>query len=279
MSALVFNRLISVSGVPANADSTPTISIIRTDTSATVVATTSTGITNPSTGQYSYTLTNPIAGVTYQSTWTFIVDGQTFAPTKSITAPDSILPIDWHYSDKAAFEIFNGYVSTNIEDDLNSQNTSTDDQDESNDANDDILNDAGTRGDAYIDGRLAALGWTVPLTAMDARTTTTLRDLSNHACRWQLAESSNYALFTSGTTSIEQAAKTGKADKKYVDDFFQQLQDGETTLVATGGPSTPSASSASGRISVSVGHEKVYPGTQGIAPRAHRRGIFVGGCW
>jgi hypothetical protein len=280
VSAIVFNRFIKNkdSGDPVNADSTPTISIVRTDTSETVVATTSTGITNPSTGQYTYTLDSPVAGVAYQSTWTFVVSGQTVSPQKTVIAPDSSLPVDWHYSNKSAFEIFNGFISTNIESDLDSQNSGTDDANASLTTNDDKLDDAGTRGDAYIDSRLAALGWAIPLTGMDARTTTTLRDLSNHACRWQLAESRNYGLYVQNGSSID-PAKVGLSDKKYVDDFFQGMEDEKVVLTASGGPTPQTTTSLSGRISASVGHAKVYPGTQGIYVPTHRRwGAFGGRC-
>lgn len=86
MSALLFQRQIKVANVATNADSTPTIAIIRLDTNATVVATTTTGVTNPATGQYSYMLSSPVAGVTYRATWTFIINGQTVTASSDLTA-------------------------------------------------------------------------------------------------------------------------------------------------------------------------------------------------
>lgn len=87
VSQLQFDISVKVSGVLANADSTPTISIIRLDTSAVVVATTSSGITNPTTGQYQYLLASPMSGVTYQSTWNVVVDDDAISFQKNVTAP------------------------------------------------------------------------------------------------------------------------------------------------------------------------------------------------
>jgi len=86
MAELIFNRTIRVSGTLTNADSAPTITIVRLDTMATVVATTSTGITNPTTGAYSYTLSSVVAGVQYQATWVFVINGQTTSSPQIKTA-------------------------------------------------------------------------------------------------------------------------------------------------------------------------------------------------
>jgi uncharacterized phiE125 gp8 family phage protein len=88
--SIIFNRSITVSGIATNADVVPTIAIIRTDTSATVVATTSTGITNPSTGSYSYTLSDTVEGVTYRATWTFIVNGKSITTSSEVTEATGI---------------------------------------------------------------------------------------------------------------------------------------------------------------------------------------------
>lgn len=85
--SLIFTRQIRVAGVLTNADSTPTISIIRTDTSATVQATTN--MTAVSTGIYSFTLSSPIAGVTYRATFTVIVNGATYSSSSDQTASDT----------------------------------------------------------------------------------------------------------------------------------------------------------------------------------------------
>lgn len=92
MSAILFQRTVRVSGVLTDADSTPTISIVRLDSGATVLATTSTGITNPSTGRYAYELSDPVDGVRYKATWTMIVNGQTVTSSSETTAGSSDTP-------------------------------------------------------------------------------------------------------------------------------------------------------------------------------------------
>lgn len=87
LASILFKRSVKVDGVLTNADSTPTIKIIRLDTNAVVVNTTSTGVTNPSTGMYEYLLEDAESGVTYRATWTFIVDGETFQSDKQVVAP------------------------------------------------------------------------------------------------------------------------------------------------------------------------------------------------
>ena len=93
MSEIIFNRSITVNGVPTNADTTPTIKIVRTDNAQTIVNTTSTGITNPSDGSYSYTLSDVVDGITYRATWTYIISGQTIVASSD--AASSEFPILW----------------------------------------------------------------------------------------------------------------------------------------------------------------------------------------
>jgi hypothetical protein len=90
--SLVFSIQIKVAGVLTDADSTPVLSdptdtygIRRTDTAVTVVAN-NTAMTHDGTGLYSYTLSSPVAGVTYQGYAQVVVNGNTYYVEKNLTA-------------------------------------------------------------------------------------------------------------------------------------------------------------------------------------------------
>lgn len=97
--AIQFTRTIRVSNVLTDADSMPTISIVRLDTAATVIATTTTGVTNPSTGRYSYTLAAPVPGVNYRATWTFLLDGNTVSSSSDQDVSTGTGTASGHYAD------------------------------------------------------------------------------------------------------------------------------------------------------------------------------------
>lgn len=158
MSSITFNRSVKVSGVLTNADSVPTIQIVRLDTSAVVVATTSTGVTNPSTGNYTYTLTPVVDGVTYRSTWTFIVSGQTITTQKDITAATTSPA--WDLADYQDVQDIIANPALRI----------IDDPDDDGAENLDFVQRCGDYSDAYIYGRMKAFGYATPLTGMDAGT-------------------------------------------------------------------------------------------------------------
>lgn len=69
---------LEVDGVPTNADTLPTVTIVDQTISATVV--TAADTTHTATGQYSYTYTGGTAGHVYLSTFTVVLDGVTYAP-------------------------------------------------------------------------------------------------------------------------------------------------------------------------------------------------------
>jgi hypothetical protein len=139
---------------------------------------------------------------------------------------DPLTGASWYYSNESAFDLFNGIPATDVETDLDDNST----------RNSDVLAAAGVRGDDYIDSKLSGIGWTVPLTGMDARTTRRVQDMSNHAARWQLAESKNWGLYVGQNISVQDQTKIGLTDKKYVDDWLKSLSEGNETIVADGPP-------------------------------------------
>lgn len=177
MSELIFQRQIIVASVATNADSTPTISIIRTDTSATVVATTSAGVTNPATGQYSYSLSSPVVGVTYRATWTFIISGQTVVASSDLTA-DPVTP-EWDLADYQAVKDIIGGANLAI----------IDDPDDAGTENLDLVQRAGDWSDAYIYSAFNALGYATPFTGLNSTDTLLLRYLSAELTIWKLNQS------------------------------------------------------------------------------------------
>jgi hypothetical protein len=173
-------------------------------------------------GTYSYVLLTAVAGVLYRGDATWRVQGSARQKIIEQVGPGTA---DWYYSGQAAFDLFQGAPATTAE---------TDVDDDAN-RNLDVLVAAGVRGDDYIDSKLNGMGWTVPLTGMDSRTTRRLEDMSNHAARWQLAESKNWALFIRANSAAD-AANAGLTDKKYVDEWLDAVRNGDETIVADGGP-------------------------------------------
>ncbi len=86
MSTTTFNLANDINGSLADADAV-TIGIVRTDTSAVVVAP-GTAVTHTGTGTYTYTVTDPAYGLTYVATWAVTIQGETYtvAQTKAGTA-------------------------------------------------------------------------------------------------------------------------------------------------------------------------------------------------
>jgi hypothetical protein len=124
MSAtLTFTRRIRVDGVLTDADSAPlltdadaTYGVKRLDTGAVVVAheTVAGGIDHDGTGLYSYTLTAPTPGVTYEASFKFVVGGRTSYSTKTLTAVDEAD----HYGSRTGIEahgLYNADVAADIE--------------------------------------------------------------------------------------------------------------------------------------------------------------------
>lgn len=132
----------------------------------------------------------------------------------------------WTYSDQTYFELWNGTANTDIESDL----------DNDGDGNSDVLQDAGERGDLYIDQGLARIGFTVPLTGMDANTTKRLREVSNFAARWKLSDSKRYLEMTGLSITAEAIPKMALADKKFVDDWLRAIAEDPSILVCDGAP-------------------------------------------
>jgi hypothetical protein len=139
---------------------------------------------------------------------------------------DPLTGASWYYSNESAFDLFNGIPATDVETDLDDNST----------RNSDVLAAAGARADTYIDSKLKSFGWAVPLTGMDARTAALLQDLSNHATRWQLAESRNWGLYAGQNISAQDQAKMGYADRKYVDDWLKSIDGEPGILTADGAP-------------------------------------------
>lgn len=212
-----------------HASGVPTIGIIRTDTSAVVVAD-GTAMVRDSLGVYSKSVPAPVAGVTYRATWIAVVDGDTITDQFDLTETDDS---GWHYSTASIFkDLFFGEDNTDQATDLDRDDV----------GNDEVLDDAGTRGDTYIDSRLTGMGWTTPLLGMDERTTRLLRDLSNHAARWQLAESHQFGLFT-GSVTADEETRIALSDKQYVDDWLDRIEENPSII---GGTDTPPTMSGDG---------------------------------
>ena len=82
---LIFTRAIRRGSTLVDADSTPTLMIVRVDTGATVKVS-GTLMTRDSLGRYSYTLTGVTTGVTYRATYTVIVNGRSTTSASEKTA-------------------------------------------------------------------------------------------------------------------------------------------------------------------------------------------------
>ncbi|GIW77998.1 MAG: hypothetical protein KatS3mg104_3061 [Phycisphaerae bacterium] len=75
---ITFERELKVDGVLTNADTTPTIRIVRVlsdGTEVEIVSETSTGVNNPSVGVYTYVFSATAHGATYRATWKLQVGG------------------------------------------------------------------------------------------------------------------------------------------------------------------------------------------------------------
>lgn len=190
-------------------------------------------------------ITDGISGTVADVSGFAVVNG-----SGQVAPPDAL--VVWTYSNKTQFNLFNGSNSTDIESDLNSVGT----------GNDGVLAYAGARGDNYINTRLAAIGFPVPLTGMDAMTTQYLETMSNYACRWLLADNRNYALLVSGGDAKSMAA-LGLSDKKMVDDMLDAIADEMVKLTAAGDP-------------FGTGSENLIPAPVVASPN---REFWPGRCW
>lgn len=166
--SLIFTRAIrDEDDALIDADSTPTIGVIRTDTSA-VIAAPSTAMTHDSTGRYSYTIASPVAGVTYRATYSIIVGGRTITSSSDKTYGAATA---WYYADQSAVTDLIGTEALRV--------ISNEPGASSSDAVDSarVLR-AGQDTDAVMNMRLKRMFTVVPLENMDDDTTRILKRVS-----------------------------------------------------------------------------------------------------
>lgn len=170
--AITFTWSIKVNGTLTAADSSPTLSdsaavygIKRLDTSAVVVAA-GTGLTNSSTGIYSYTIASPVDGVTYRGAFKAIVSGKTIYATKDVTAGGDAIG---YYADQTDLETRIGAENVAAFSNVSGDTTSVD-----TDRIQHVLDDA----DLQIDEILRGAGYSTPVPT----TSTDFGSLSDIAC-------------------------------------------------------------------------------------------------
>ena len=88
---------------------------------------------------------------------------------------------------------------------------------------------------------------------MDDRTSALLMDLSNHAARWQLAESRQFATWVGRSIPDNDQTAMAKADKKYVDDWLNRIAAKPSILVADGSDDLPSPAGTLGSVDIDFG--------------------------
>lgn len=214
-----------------HASGVPTIGIIRTDTSAVVVAT-GTAMVHDSLGVYSKAVPSPVAGVTYRATWIAIVDGDTITDQFDLTEPQG--DADWHYADYDAVEDILGVNNLTI---IASPDNGAIDYG--------LIQRAGEYSDALIDARLGRFGLTVPLAGTDAQTDLLLRDISAKLTIAQLNRSRALVIVSRNNTT--QVAGVDKVVGQWEREAWSMLTSLATGIMAltadyaNAGPSAPVA--------------------------------------
>jgi hypothetical protein len=131
------------------------------------------------------------------------------------------------YTNKTFFDLFNGGAkATDVESD----------GDGDGESDPDILQNAIDAGENFINSRLRGLGFTVPLTGMDAITTRTLRDYANTATRRELAKQLLFAGYAGRTMKDADQRRIADNDTKELEAWFERLYDETEKLTTDGGP-------------------------------------------
>lgn len=247
MSDILFQRAVKVDGVLTDADSTPTIQITRLDTSAVVVATTITGVTHPSTGNYQYTLASVVPGVTYRAIWTFLVAGQTIVSPKDVVAHAA--SADWYYADQEDVEDLIATENLQIVSNLDNDDTEMDTA---------RIQRGGEWADAYMDSYLRGL-YTVPLVGMDDATTLLMADISARLVAWWLYQKRGVREASTGQTVQKSLDILFANHKDIADKALLRYRGGLDVLVATRITTLPTSG-------IAIGTALGTPAPDGLTP-------------